>query len=496
MKNNIKDEYSNQASFSDSLLAFEVAVIDFEASAKLPLDVSKVIHIVIEALCTATNEPNIEKIKNLSDILDKVQKANNGKREAALLLIRALAVDGLVENSANHLQIERKIVSLIEGGAPDICKHLKVAEKKQTYEKYSVFQSAHSMLCSNLDTFRTLPNSLEELNKLKPDILKALRPGPGANYLTLYNMPLFKGKIETLSDQISNLLDCLDSSFMTRFENLRSTLNEFEVLCLNAPSFLTKEYLNSYIFSLKAGLKQLEANSSDRCKCELTPRRTSPYFAEKRYPLHQVDRYLIISIPMTNSGPGVAIGAVVELDCGASDSFYLDTNVIHLGDILPGEFAISFKGLVNKIATSVKMVVQITWHELFGATKSTIFNLDLLSQNSTIDWQKLDQTDPYSLEVAENTTFVGRAAKVQAIANRLLKSQMTSSYITGQKRVGKTSLAKAVLRHLTNIDRPEKYETLYLEYGEFCGVDAAGTFRTLGEAIYTWLIDFLNPQLF
>ena len=494
MKNNVIEVNSNQASFSDNLFTFEGAVITYEVSAKLPLDVSKVIHIIIDALCTATNEPNNEKIKNLADILDKINNASNGKREASLLLIRALAVDGLIENSANHAQIERKIVSLIEAGAPDICKYLKVFEKKQTYEKYSMLQSAHSMLCSSLETFRALPDTLEEINKLKPDILKALRPGPGANYLSLYNISLFKGKVETLTDQVSNLVDCLDSSFMTRFENLKSTLSEFEALCLNSPSFLTVQYLNIYIDRLKTGLKQIEANSSDRCKCDLTPRRASPYFAEKRYPLHQVDKYLTICIPMINSGPGVAIAAVVELDCGASESFYLDTNAIQIGDIPPGEFAISFKGLVNNEATSVKMVVQITWQELFGVTKTTIFNLVLLSQNSSIDWHKLDQTDPYSLEVAENTTFVGRAAKVQAIANRLLKSQMTSSYITGQKRVGKTSLAKAVLRHLSNIDRPEKYESLYLEYGEFCGVDAAGTFRTLGEAIYTWLIDFMHLE--
>jgi len=106
-----------------------------------------------------------------------------------------------------------------------------------------------------------------------------------------------------------------------------------------------------------------------------------------------------------------------------------------------------------------------------------------------VDWPTLERLDPYSLEVAEEDTFVGRGAKVQAIGNRLLKAQMTSTYITGQKRIGKTSLAQAVTRFIVSGDDGYKVHSLYLEYGEYCSASAKETVKALGEAMYAFLAE-------
>ena len=68
------------------------------------------------------------------------------------------------------------------------------------------------------------------------------------------------------------------------------------------------------------------------------------------------------------------------------------------------------------------------------------------AQRSDIDWQAQAYRRPYSTDVAKGDTFVGRFEKVQALGNKMLRTPMEFvPHVTGQKRVGKTSLALAAV---------------------------------------------------
>lgn len=84
--------------------------------------------------------------------------------------------------------------------------------------------------------------------------------------------------------------------------------------------------------------------------------------------------------------------------------------------------------------------------------------------------------------------FVGRKAKVSNIVNKLLKTPMTSTYVTGQKRIGKTSLAKAVANNL-EIENND-FHSLYLEYGEYCSTSPQKTLQSLGVNIFNFCTIF------
>lgn len=69
---------------------------------------------------------------------------------------------------------------------------------------------------------------------------------------------------------------------------------------------------------------------------------------------------------------------------------------------------------------------------------------------------------------------------------------MTSTYVTGQKRIGKTSLAKAVANNL-EIENND-FHSLYLEYGEYCSTSPQKTLQSLGVNIFNFCtIFFLEP---
>ena len=72
---------------------------------------------------------------------------------------------------------------------------------------------------------------------------------------------------------------------------------------------------------------------------------------------------------------------------------------------------------------------------------------------------------------------------------------MQSCYITGQKRVGKSSLARAVENRLQNNRHPGDYRILYLECGEIRHSSGADTLNELGEQLEDFLTDSLPRSI-
>lgn len=432
---------------------------------------------------------------SFSDLIDAATQNNKGRRESAIMLVRGLSVEGLLPFEED-VQLERKVAALIEAGFGDQCRGLKLSDKRQTYEKINALKGLHEIICSNLRLLRELPPTVSGINGVREDIKRALSNGQCSAYLQHYDWTNLKSRINQICEQIADLEGCRDSTYKARFDKLTEVCRDLKGIADVAPSFLNRNFIAPFADAVERALKALESDAVDQFNCTIESRRKAPHVAEKRYPLHQVNKLLTITVPFVNTGPGMAVDVRVELDCGSSNSLALESEEIRLGDIPPGEFAVSFKAMVVEPAKAVDMAMQINWNQLFGNANSIALDVRLTAQDAAVDWARLEQLDPYSLEVAEGDKFVGRKAKVLSIGNRLLRPQMSSTYITGQKRIGKTSLAQAVLRYVTaNAKAPTTYETFYLEWGEYCAADAVSTVRALGEQLYAFLSSRLPPGL-
>lgn len=447
------------------------------------------------AIAHACNLSGDWSTRRLSDLIEEATHQQVGRRESAILAIRALSVDGFLPFEDEHL-LERKVVELIEAGFQDQLRNLKLSEKRQTFEKALVLKGFHETICSNLLIFQELPSTLAEIGGIAADIQRALRHSLCNAYLQPFGWTGLKSSVAHACDQISELVACKDATYKARFDRLMESCRDLKKAACTSPSFLTRSYISNFALAVEHALQSIKAGAEDQFTCSVETRRRAPHVAEKRYTLHHENKLLTITIPMVNHGPGVAVDVVVKLDSDASNSLALDTEEIHLGDIPPGEFAVSFKAMVVKPATLIEMAMEVSWNQLFGDRIAISLDVQLTAQNPNVDWGQLDQLDPYSLEVAEGDKFVGRKAKVQAIGNRILKAQMSSTYITGQKRIGKTSLAQAVLSYVSaHATPPTTYATFYLEWGEYCAADASSTVKSLGEQVYTFLRSHLPPGM-
>lgn len=467
--------------FEDCVWAMESALAPAADGA---VDLVAARHHLAEAVAVACNLAEVP--KQFSTLFEIASKNNKGRRESAILAVRALSVDGLLPLESDH-QLERRTAALVEEGFGDQCRSLRLQEKRQTFEKINALKGLHETILQNLRVLRDIPPTLAHLANATGDIQRAVRKEQCNAYFQPFDWNNFRNRITHICEQIAALQSCKDVSYKAKFDELSSSCSEL-LTHASKKNFLTLNYLFPFAVGVRNALTALKSGAVDQFTCSLEPRRKPPLIAEKRYQLHQVGKLLTITIPMVNSGPGVAVDVQVELDCGAATSIALESEEAALGDIPPGEFAISFTAMIVEASDSVTMAMQVTWTQLFGDSRSAAFDVKLLAQNPNVQWDQLEQLDPYSLEVADGDRFVGRAGKVQAIGNRLLKAQMSSTYITGQKRIGKTSLAQAVLRYVTQHAKlPAKYHTFYLEWGEYSAADAKSTVRGLGEQLHQFL---------
>lgn len=431
---------------------------------------------------------------HLEQLLTQIEKASSGQRDAAMLLLRALGVEGMLPVESSESKASRILPALIEQFAPDIAKHCRTTDKKQNFEKVKALQMFHGFALSNFNPLFGLSGDLEEINNVADTIRRPFANRLFQAYLQPFGFAILKGKTESILDQISRLVDCNDARFKFFFDQLSEDITEIQKHCIDLPSFFTRGPISAFVDSVQKAMKALEDSASERFHCELVSKRKTVRAAEKKYPLHEVDRYVTFKIPMLNLGPGVAVDVVTEIDCGnGNQSIILENAQQRLGDIPPGEFAILVRAYILESTKLVRMTIQLDWRQLFGKNFSHVFNVEIEAQNPLVDWSSLEDLEPYSLEVAEGDNFVGRVAKLKSIGNRLLKKPMSSTYITGQKRIGKTSLARAAVEYARSMSTGDQVHDLYLEYGGYCSSSPELTVKALGENVFSFLQSFLAP---
>ncbi len=159
---------------------------------------------------------------------------------------------------------------------------------------------------------------------------------------------------------------------------------------------------------------------------------------------------------------GVNIAALID-----SNDVLNFSESISLGNVLPGQFSVVLNVIVVRPCLSFSGILNVEWGEIGNATRtSDIFEFRVFSQSADIPWSTLEYKAPYNTEPAEGEDFVGRDEKVRSLATRLLSRPMQSFYITGQKRIGKTSLALAASAFAKGRSPDHTFDYEYVLWGD------------------------------
>ena len=200
----------------------------------------------------------------------------------------------------------------------------------------------------------------------------------------------------------------------------------------------------------------------------------------KKYPLGQVGSTLSLAFQITNSGRGHATGVRAALTDLNPELDILGEKELYLGTIgVDSAVVIEFPVTVLSSESLALAATTVRWKNVDRSEGVHSANFELAGQRVDIPWADLELEDAYSLEPVEDPDeLAGRQAQMTELVRLASLKSVGSRFVTGQKRVGKTSLAKTFRAVLKKRGVP--VHTVFLEAGDFLGQTAAETVRMLG----------------
>ena len=435
--------------------------------AEMPEDTSLSFSDIFERLATTTPLPGIDQFSTLT--------------------IRLVSCNGLlpdmIESSAG-----RHLVKLIEQGNNTITSILPDQKKSLNHARLTAYARLHSDACQRLQILTQPISGLHDLVGRRQSLMRTLNHGHLKSYLNPLGFQATVTSVDSILNLVGQTTKSHDREFQTNLQNLLETVSE-EISHLEAsPTFFVSNFILPFLRNVGTEIDSLRSGMAEKFDCSIAPP-AGVFEIPKKYPLHVTDTPFELHIPLENTGPGVALN--VRVYCIAEHCTVL-TDETNLGDIDPASFILTLLLSLDAPSDGLEVHVSIEWDVLGQpATRTCDFTIRVLAQRTDLDWKALSGQQPYSLEVAHDEQFYGRRDALQRLIRRLAPDSMQSCYITGQKRVGKSSLARAVEARITNSPLGGDYHVLYLECGEIRHATGPDTLQELGQQLESFLLALL-----
>jgi hypothetical protein len=410
---------------------------------------------------------------NLVDLLFDKTLTDNQKRFIGSCLLRLLNCYGNLLNST----IIYKILELFdEVFARDLYDQFKIELKSQTYEKENKLKD----IVRNLETeFKDLLDSLNDLNLIKSfrnDFPKKLNNKISQAIIWPFSprQLVEKARLTQIFQSIEQYLEEPGVKKVQIFAETKKIMTDYLDLAQNYGTKYSRNYLGGF------AEKVLELLEKDFQNNPLSkPAELDIYKSEKKYPFLIETTKFYLNLVVRNEGPGQAFDVSFKLT-DISDNIRLDSSERYLGHLELISITVPIPCEVTRSEKQAILLGELVWKNFDKSESKKEFCLEFESQSSNIDWDSLAIEEPYSLEPAiTEDELVGRTEQLNKLIARSKPKSIGSSYILGQKRVGKTSIARTLKARLTMLF-PSNYLVIYLEGGDYVHQDPAITIENLG----------------
>ena len=416
--------------------------------------------------------------------------AHSRKRSVGLITIRLISYTNVLPQGSIG-KSGRHIMRLIEEGCSDLLsKNVLPNKKAQTHEKLVAVGTIHNSACEGLKRLLEPFSNLEDLNCRRQEIMRGLKHGPTKNYLNGFGFDSVFSSVSSLLSLVAKVTQSSEHDLQNSMQDLVEIVSEDLEQYAQDPTFIVRDYMLPFLTKVQSAAVEMQSTLANQFICQISVP-TSTYRPEKKYPLHVVGTRIGIFVQLTNEGPGT--GQDLLAFC-ISDHCTVIAEETKLGNIVPGQFMLPLYFKIKEPRESLELFVEIKWRVVGDPNiHKRDFSVMVKGQRTDLDWGELSLHQPYSLEVAVGDDFYGRKDTVRRILRRLSSKSMQSCYITGQKRVGKSSLARAVESNinLLNGANSDLYRVLYLECGEIRHTSGQETLKALGTRLEQFLSDSL-----
>lgn len=398
------------------------------------------------------------------------------KRFIAICLLRLLNVNDKPFIETNfRVRVFNKLFDNIFNY--DIYKSLKIDIKEQTYEKESKLKGVVSRIEKDLSELISSFSNLDYLSSFQQKFMQNINSNLSkAILLPFIPRQLLESRLKDTFKSVEEYLNQKGTRVLESYKNAKSILENYFSDAYDYGTKYSREYLGALAKKLIELLDSHFQSSPISKPAELTIEKV-----EKKYPFYIPGKEIELFFIVKNVGPGYAFDVEIE----AESKIPITQKIQFLGQIEPNssiEVQIPCK-TENSEKEGISVTIKVNWRNFDGSSKSHSDTFKLECQRSDIDWEKLKKERPYSLEpVTTEDELVGRSKILDELESLVTdKNGVGSAFIYGQKRVGKTSIAKTLKTRLEKY-YPE-FLIIYLERGDYIYPDAVNTIESLGRRL-------------
>jgi hypothetical protein len=361
----------------------------------------------------------------------------------------------------------------------DVYPIYRIDEGLQAHEKISPLIEATRSYQGELRRALLSLTSLELLKRHRQSTMKALNSKMGRFLVHPFLMENIEARLDELYTRVQNYIEQRENlGVVDAHERAMEEIQQF------IDHTVEKGSIYSLWFSELLGNRLLTLVGTDFASNKAAqPAQLTVRAIEKKYPFHLVNHTVRLGFVISNLGPGYAHHTSIVL--AVDDNLGLIEEEVDFGRLAPSrEQRIEVPVKVLKATQEADILLVANWQNYDGTPSSTEFVFMVSAQQSDIDWDALSKSDPYSLEpVTTEQELVGRRDVLDRLIATTGAASTGSSVIFGQKRVGKTSVARTLQSHL----EASKFMVVFLEGGDYVQPSARATVAGLGEMLATKL---------
>jgi len=416
-----------------------------------------------------------ESFENLISLAFSENNSHHAKSFIACCLLRLLCTNGDVVWKVGKLRF--RVFQFFDVNLQKVYTALKIKQGFENHKKYSILRDTEKAVLNDFSNITNTMVSLRTVAACRKQYMKALNSYPGKFLFDHFIDPALIGE-----ERLSELFYVLDNYYTSP---VRKKLDSFVEIRRLFKQYISDAKKCKSIFCAKCILepwnKVYDIIESDLKRNDaIKPANVSVKGTDRLYPLHMPGAEILWKFLVINDGPGYAFDVSVEIV--DQEGLEITAPIISVGQLEVGKTERYAKAVVkNKTNSDFVVIGKVFWTNFDRSEGESDFFHEITSQRTDLDWEKLETEKPYSLEAVETEEeLVGRKEVIESLYAKLTSNQLESSIIWGQKRVGKTSIAKTLQ---TKLEKEGNYTTVYIAVGDLDKTSAHNFVSTLGSEI-------------
>ena len=396
---------------------------------------------VCNAVSLTYEAQNVRDPRDACEILFQRKNSQRKKKFIAFCLLRLL---GRNESTIwDHQDFRTKTFNLFDNQFNRIYSHFSVTRDDQNHEKLAKLLEAEETILANFRNIKESVVNLDTISSARKRFMSTLKSDLNMEFLEQFVTPS-----SLINDELINRMCAMAQEYQKSpveervgaFQDVKDAFDPFLDSVGKHPSIFTQ-------ICIVAPLKKIYDCVREDFQSNDATKPTTVVISEldRKYPLHEKGRELELKFQVTNSGPGYAFD--IQIECEETEGLK-SINPVNLGTLPPKHSSVIVLQTAVETATekSCEVLLALSWANFDRSKpKSEPFLFALPAQPADIDWDMLKETKRYSLEPVNTAEdLVGRKGLVAELVATLSADRIESSFIQGQKRVGKTSIAEVI----------------------------------------------------